>query len=241
VRDPYDHSRHGCGIASNIQAKRIARFDENPMPPTIPQLHDPAAFDEIANFDHDSTAAIAQKWMSKSTPPTVIYGVSVMAATALLIFNIVSFALDEGKNGFAMTLQIVLGVVIGVPLLLPVHELLHGLAYLLTGARREQVSIKFERKALVAVCYADRFVAARWPFVFIALLPMTVLVSGLWLLGWLFPAQALMFSTAALVHLMLAGGDIAMTNLALSGGARQTYTYDDVGARRTYFFAAKAA
>lgn len=120
-------------------------------------------------------------------------------------------------------------------LLIPPHELLHGLAYKLCGAK--QVSYKANWRKLYFMAVADKFITDRKSFYFIALLPVTI-ISLAFLLSACFanPAAQIMWLTVTLVHASMCAGDLGLLSFFDENKHLEMVTYDDVENETTYFY-----
>jgi hypothetical protein len=130
--------------------------------------------------------------------------------------------------------QIIAGILSGSILVIIPHELLHGLAYRLLGARR----IKFGADLQQFIFYvtADQFPISRMELIFLAITPFTVInlvlitIAAMWA-----PHFTLFLSSLLLSHNMMCIGDFAVISYAL-GQKGKLFTYDDLEEKRSYFY-----
>ena len=128
---------------------------------------------------------------------------------------------------------------LGFFLLLPVHEAIHGLVYKLFGARDVRYGISWRQG--VAYAAAHHFVADRRQFTWVALAPF-IIINGLLLAAALvLPEQRPLLLAALFWHTSGTAGDFALLNYFWLNRSRQTYTYDDVDGKISYFYAALPA
>lgn len=120
-------------------------------------------------------------------------------------------------------------------LLIPPHEILHGIAYKLCGAKK--VSYKANWRKLYFMAVADKFVTFRKQFYFIALLPVT-LISIIMLIAAYFasPTGQIMWLTVGLVHASMCAGDFGLMSFFAENKHREVVTYDDVENEISYFY-----
>jgi hypothetical protein len=194
-------------------------------------LTSPERYALIENIDHAAIMGPINTYLKKLTPITIGYGVVVLAGFVAWFVAMVN---GMSQSGLWPAVQPFLGLFIGAFVLIPVHELIHIIAYRLCGAR--QATMQFDPKTLVALAVADRFVATGRQFYVIAAAPSVVLCGLCVLVALLVPSVAFVCIGAFAAHAMAALGDWALFNLAWLNRDAEVYTFDDVAARRTYFF-----
>lgn len=121
-------------------------------------------------------------------------------------------------------------------LLIVIHELLHALAYLLTGARR--ISFGLILKKFVFYALADRQVVASKAFHVVALAPFIV-VKLVCLIGFITfynnPPMYFFLSVMCL-HSLFCAGDMAMLAFYNLHRGKEIYNFDNRGEGKTYFY-----
>jgi Putative zincin peptidase len=122
-------------------------------------------------------------------------------------------------------------------IILPLHELLHALAYRLAGARDIRWNYSLRMAAVWVI--AHRFVATARPFVFVALAPF-VLNVGLIAGAIAFPKLAVYLLFVLLWHLHGAIGDWSLLNFIWLHRHRGFWTYDDAESGISYFYGRSA-
>jgi hypothetical protein len=132
--------------------------------------------------------------------------------------------------------QFLLGFVVMFVIILPLHEALHALGYRMSGAR--EISWKMMWRYLAAYVVADRFVAGRRVFFFVALLPFVVITPIALMLALLFPAWSVLWLTVLLWHTAGVSGDWALMNYYWIHRDREIYTWDEGGS--SYFYARRS-
>lgn len=117
--------------------------------------------------------------------------------------------------------------------ILPLHEIVHALAYLLIGAR--DIRWGFSPRMAAVWVTAHRFVAGRAEYVFVALAPFALnaaLIAG----AIAFPGWRLILIFLLLWHLHGASGDWALMNFVWIHRKLGVWTYDDCDAGVSYFY-----
>jgi hypothetical protein len=164
-----------------------------------------------------------------------------------VIFNLailtqgIRFAIEQLQLGNTGLLALFLwwtgGAIAGSTLIVPLHELLHGLAYYWLGAKKVTYGANLREFYFFAA--ADRFVVngrSIWP---LALAPFMVISTGcIWLLQADFPTglQALGYGLFSL-HSLNCLGDFGMLSFFWKHRHQQLYTYDLVKAEKTLIYA----
>ena len=146
----------------------MARPSEAPTP-TIEELRGPG-FELTDQLRHDDLLVFAARYFFERTSwiTRLHHGLSLLCVAALVAAAIVH---DIGLK--AAVVQFALGFVVMFVVVLPVHEALHALAYWMCGAR--EITWKMMWRYLAAYVVADRFVAGRRVFFFVALAPFVVI------------------------------------------------------------------
>lgn len=120
-------------------------------------------------------------------------------------------------------------------LIIPIHELIHGIGYKLAGA--EQVSYKAIWKQLVFYAMADKFLAFKIPFVLLAIAPFVLLNTLFICLFFYLPEPWSWVSYGALImHTAGCSGDFALISYFYTYWEKDPVTFDDVAGKVSYFF-----
>jgi hypothetical protein len=120
--------------------------------------------------------------------------------------------------------------------LIVIHELLHGIALKLAGAKR--VTFGGYLKKFVFYAEADQFVINRRQFVFIALTPLFV-VKLVTLIGIIFFLNNPLFYFLIFVmsaHSLFCAGDIGLLTVFYQNRENEIFTYDVKAEKTSYFF-----
>lgn len=125
-----------------------------------------------------------------------------------------------------------LGVLIAI-IFIPIHELIHYIAYKISGAKSVSFFSNFKKFYFATI--ADKFVTNLSEFTFIALLPFTVVLVGTLIS---FPFLTLEFQITSLIflfiHNIFCSGDFTLLNFMASN--KGMVTYDVKEKSETYFF-----
>lgn len=137
------------------------------------------------------------------------------------------------------TSEIILHTAAGLILLplicVPLHEILHVIPYVVSGARN--IRFGMDLKQYLFYVTAHRYVAGPLQFRIVAVAPFLIIsifvlvliaiVPGLW--KW-------SLSVFLFVHATMCAGDFALLNLYFLNREKQIYTWDDADKKEAYFF-----
>lgn len=187
-------------------------------------------------LNHNDILEFIKPWLKKKNIYTISYNLSVMAGF-LVVGAFVGIMLAKGEFNFEIMNQFLLGVLIGF-LIIPIHELLHGIAYKILGA--ETVQYRTVWKKLLFYAAAEGFPAGYKEFRFIALLPFTVItligILLIFLSGFEWTVIMLGF---IITHVACCGGDFGLLSYMYEHKDEEMITIDDMEKGETYFLVKK--
>lgn len=181
---------------------------------------------------HANLAAEMRPLLRPNASLTLFYWLANLALLALIAAAILSARGDR----FVAFSTACLGMFAAWLLLVPVHEVIHALAYRLTGARN--VKIRYEWRRMTALCVADGEVVGATAFISVCLAPFVVLNATLAALAaFSSGTPRLMLLGALLLHTGACSGDFALARFTLAHRDRGVVTWDDAAAGVTWFVA----
>jgi hypothetical protein len=166
-----------------------------------------------------------------------IYQVIMMILFAFLLTRGIVLSI---KGHSEMLNEIGLSIAFSLSVLIIIHELLHALAYLVTGARR--ISFGVIPKKFIFYALADRQVIAPRAFHIVALTPFIV-VKIICLAGFVaFYNQQLMYFSLSVMclHSLFCAGDIAMLAFYRIHKEKEIFNFDNKSEGKTYFYSRKS-
>jgi len=127
------------------------------------------------------------------------------------------------------------GLISGSLLIIPIHEGLHALGFLIVGAKK----IKFgaDLKQFIVYAAAENFVAGRRAFYIIALAPIVVInliCIPFYILGG--PEIKFFLIVMLLLHNIMCIGDFGMLSFFVRHKEKEMYTFDEVGEGVSWFY-----
>ena len=159
----------------------------------------------------------------------------INSATLIFVIIYALWSVNNGQlNGGRVILQVLAGVLAGSLLVIPPHELLHGFAYRILGARKIKFGVDLQQ--FIFYVTADRFPISKGELAFLALTPFVfinlvlILITALWA-----PQITLLSASLLLSHNIMCIGDFAMISYACSHKG-ELFTYDDTEKKLSYFF-----
>ena len=159
-------------------------------------------------------------------------------ASLLFIIGYALWSVKSGNISIGMViLQALAGILAGSILVIPPHELLHGLAYRILGARNIRFGV--DLKQFIFYVTAHRFPISKRELAFLAMTPfvtinlLLILITVVWV-----PQITLLSASLLLSHNIMCIGDFAMISYALRH-KQELYTFDDTGKKLSYFFERK--
>lgn len=189
----------------------------------------------ITKVSHQEFKAFAKEQLDKEGGYKKIFTIALLLtafgfsgsaayATALFFFEDVWFYL----------LQIGLGFLFSLSLLLIIHELLHGIAYKIAGAKKVYFGAVLSQFVFYAGSDQEEFNGRQ--FRLIAIFPVSV-ITGLGLLSLLLVPQYLFFTlTVLFIHTLFCSGDFAILNFMLQYNLDEIYTTDSNAKEETYYY-----
>jgi hypothetical protein len=128
-----------------------------------------------------------------------------------------------------------LGLIVLPVVCIPIHELLHAVPLLITGAKNIRVGM--DLKQYLFYVSAHRYVASPLQFWIVALFPFVILSTVMIFLVILLPGLwKWTLSSFMFVHATMCAGDFALLNLYFINRDKKIYTWDDVDKREAYYY-----
>ncbi|HNQ12938.1 MAG TPA: DUF3267 domain-containing protein [Bacteroidia bacterium] len=186
--------------------------------------------------DHHSLVYFLIEYIGKKNK--IMFWFKALNAMLFLLSVVLYFIykLNEQSDNLSMLLYFSAGLLSSL-LSVPFHEAIHGIGFLITGAKK--ISFKAQWKKLMFMACAHHHVMNWKKFFFVAFLPCAVfLMAGL--IGIiLFYHQAnytILILGFLLAHTFFCIGDFALCGYFLEHGTAEVVTYDDMEENATYFF-----
>ena len=203
------------------------------MPLKVEDLEDQVNYRQILTIPYSELINFVLDYLKRKT------GLMVFFWALNIFFLLTALSFRFHISGYfalkSIFLHSMLGLVVFPLLCIPVHELLHVIPFLMTGAHR--IRIGMDLKQYIFYVTAHRHVASPCEFRFIALVPfivisialiiMIILLPGLW--KW-------SLSLLLFVHTTMCAGDFAMLNFYHVNKGKKIYSWDDADDKIAYFY-----
>lgn len=143
------------------------------------------------------------------------------------------------KGNHDLIVTIGWSLLFSLSILIVIHELLHAMAYLTTGARK--ISFGLILKKFIFYAMADRQVIAPGAFHIVALTPFVVikLICMIGILQFYNDQLMYFFLSVMCLHSLFCAGDIAMLAFYRIHRGKEIYNFDSLSEGKTYFYARK--
>ena len=199
----------------------------------VEDLNDQTRFRQILSISyHDLIEFILEKIKQKT-------GVTIFFWSLCIVFLGLAITIRINIAGSFPAVNILghsfLGFIVLPILSIPVHELLHILPYIISGARRIRVGM--DLKQYLFYVTAHRYVASPSQFKFVVIMPFIIISVTLTLLVFLLPGLwKWSISVFLFVHTTMCAGDFALLNYYFLNNNKKIYTWDDADKKEAYFY-----
>jgi hypothetical protein len=185
------------------------------------------------SFSHQDLVAFILPFMKHNNRFIVLYKAGTYLPF-LVLLGTLGYMLGSG-TGKMEYLSAVFYAFGAALLLIPIHEVIHGIAYKLLGAPKVSYGVVW--KKLVFYAQADRFLMGYKQFMIVALAPFIVIGLSL-VIAMIFSNTqwAIFFLTVLTIHNGLCAGDFALMSYFFENRDKEMLTYDDEAEGKTYFY-----
>jgi hypothetical protein len=206
---------------------------------TPEDLQNDPEFELLKEVSHQNLREFVLEQVRNEKQIIRLYSIYQILMMSLFVFILTRNIILSVKGNSDPLLYLVLSVLFSFSLLIIIHELIHALAYLITGSRR--ISFGVILKKFVFYALADRQVIGSNPFHIVALAPF-VLVKLVCLIGlFLFFTSPVgsFFLTVMCLHSLFCAGDMAMLAFYKMNFGKEIYNFDVRSEGKTYFYVGK--
>jgi len=204
--------------------------------PTINELRNPEIFELIAQVNHHQIKEFVIERLTSEGKIIRIYMYYQILMIVVGMFFFTRSIVFAFKGDLVPLYYSIAALVFCFSALIVFHELLHGIALKLAGAKR--IVFGGYLKKFVFYAEADRFVINRRQFLFIALTPLIVVklitLTGIIIFFGHPILYALIFVMSA--HSLFCAGDIGLLSVFFQNRENEIYTFDVKEEKTSYFF-----
>lgn len=227
----FQHSRKPMNVIRNFKDVSLHPITFMRITPDELDKADYVLLDELS---HNQLGPFVKLYLSKKNFFTVFFTcinfLFFIAVITLSYFYKTTIHLSTGIELFHLLCGILLAL-----FLIPLHELIHKIAYKAQGAERTWIYTNLRKFYFLAI--ADKFVANRKEFVIIALAPFVIITLILLaLLFFLSPSWQLTILGAIVTHNVCCTGDFGLLSYFDFHRSKQLITFDDKQKGATFFY-----
>ncbi|HQG55912.1 MAG TPA: DUF3267 domain-containing protein [Bacteroidales bacterium] len=199
----------------------------------VEDLEDQSRYRHLMTLQYTDIVPFVLDYIRRTSIVTIFFWSTCLIAillTALIRFNISGFY--EFRQILPHTL---LGLILLPVLVIPVHEFLHVIPFVLTGARN--IKIGMDMRQFIFYVTVHREVVTPGKFKFVAVVPfITITIVLLILILVSPPLWKWSLSLFLFVHTTMCAGDFAMLNFYHINRHRKILSWDDADLREAYFY-----
>lgn len=204
--------------------------------PTVEELNNPEKYQLVASVEQGNIRdfVIEQVLTDKHIIPMYTVYQTVMLFSGLFFFTRAAVLAFRGDLRYLMVS--VAAVIFSFTLMVLVHELLHAISLLLTGAHKVTFGANFRK--FIFFAEADQYVMEKKSFFFVALTPLVVVqvLMAAGIVVWFSHPLVYFFLMVMTLHSFFCAGDIALVSLFFRHPGRETFTYDDCSKKTSFYY-----
>ena len=203
---------------------------------TPEDLQNESEFELLTEVSHQKLREFVVEQIVEEKYIIRIYSIYQVIMMMLFVFLLTRGIVLSIKGHSELLISVGLSITFSLSALIVIHELLHALAYLVTGARR--ISFGVIPKKFIFYALADRQVIAKQAFHIVALTPFVV-VKLICLIGIVefYDSQLMYFFLSVMcLHSLFCAGDIAMLAFYRIHKGKEIYNFDNRSEGKTYFY-----
>lgn len=202
--------------------------------PDAETLHNDPAYTKIHELEFSEMIPfVLANIRKRGMIPLLYLGINLIFLF-LIILYIVGGIRTEVLKAWSIVGQLLGGSLAGSILVILPHELLHGLAYRILGARKIQFGVDLQQ--FIFYVTAHRFTISKGQLAFLAMTPFVLINLLLIAITLIWARDYILFSATLLFfHNIMCIGDFAILNYACKHNG-ELFTYDDTLNKKSYFF-----
>jgi len=202
--------------------------------PSVEMIEQSPAFHLVMELDFTEMIPFVLTNIRRRSYLSILYVLINLGFLVLAVFVALQGLMDSQLNWSMVFRQSLGGLLAGSILIIPVHELLHGLAYLLLGAAK--IRFGADMRQFIFFVTADRCPVSGKGLSFLAMTPFLVInVVTLFVFRTWFPEMALLSIVMLLCHNIMCIGDFAIVNFVLLARGK-IISFDKPEKQKSYFY-----
>lgn len=201
----------------------------------IEDLQDESRFRLIKSLYYDEIVEFVFENIQKRNFLSIFY----FFINTLFLVLIVSFSISGFRNDLFIfkhyAVSLILGMIAGTIVVIPIHEILHGIAYKIAGAPR--VDFGADLKQGIFYVAANNYVINRKQFTFVAMTPFIFINTiSLIFINLFTPYFFIGILFFLFFHNIMCIGDFAMLSYFRENNDKELYTYDNHKEKKSYIY-----
>ncbi|MFO7575607.1 MAG: DUF3267 domain-containing protein [Bacteroidales bacterium] len=203
------------------------------MKPTPEEITTGDRYKLIISLEYNEVAEFVLSQLKIRNPVILLFFLCTMA---LLIWAVaLRIAVADHVPFIKLLPWSIMGLILFPIILIPIHEALHILIFLIFGGR--DIRAGADIRNFIVYVTAHRHVVESRPFITIALFPFAVITSALVISLWyVTPEWQWSLSLTLLAHTTMCAGDFAMVAFYYTNSDKRILTWDDADNRIAYFY-----
>jgi hypothetical protein len=184
---------------------------------------------------YDDIVEFTGKYIRKRTRSMTFLLICLLGMLLLVLGAVIFGMIRHNRELGGIMKQYLYGLIISFSVIIPIHEMIHGLIYFFLGARKIRFGAEFKQFAFYAV--ADEFVTTKTGFYLLASGPF-IIISLLSLIGFIMVPGIASYTYIAMIffHATMCVGDFALMSYYDTHKDKDIYSFDDVKKRISYFY-----
>jgi len=192
-------------------------------------------YKKILEISHEELIVFVSDHIRPDNLPIRLFYLFNLPVLGYIFFKLYDIIFIHPLNWIYLLSVILLSFILFAIIVIPVHELLHALAFKILGANKVSIHAQWGRMLFYSI--ADKFVMNSREFIFLALTPFVLinlgLVFGIICLHGEFKVMAVVF---LFFHLTGCIGDFALLGYLYKNRHQNILNYDDKELEKSYFY-----
>jgi len=199
------------------------------------ELENSSKYRKLLEISHEELIVFVSDHIRPDNLPMRLFYLFNLPVLGYIFYKLYFVIFISPLNWFYLLSVILVSFILFAVLIIPMHELLHAMAFKLLGATKVSIHAQWGKMLFYAI--ADKFVMNSMEFIFLALTPFVVinlsLVLGIFHLHGEFKVMAVVF---LFFHLTGCIGDFALLGYLYKNRQHRILNYDDKELEKSYFY-----
>lgn len=199
----------------------------------VEDLEDSLRYRHLMTLSYNDIVPFVIDYIRRRSGITIFFW-SICLLSAALAINI-RFNIGRYYEFRQIIPHTLLGLILFPVLVIPVHEFLHVLPFIFTGAKN--IRIGMDLKQFIFYVTVHREVITPFKFKIVAVVPFLIITSALLIMIYFVPALwKWNLSIFMFIHITMCAGDFAMLNFFHINRGKKVLSWDDADKKEAYFY-----